>query len=58
MNCGYIMRTGEELMSTGLLSLFNPVKGFISGLANSSFGNSKGVKCPKCGKLGRWTDCD
>ena len=30
----------------------------VGGIANTEIGNSKGVKCPKCGEYGRWTDYD
>ena len=30
--------------------------GFLGGFMNQGLGTSKGVKCPKCGEIGRWED--
>jgi hypothetical protein len=64
------MSTGVHVL-TGLKKMFSKLFGvglsamaqsigqmnLLAGIANSSIGKSKGVKCPSCGVLGRWEDC-
>lgn len=64
LNCGYEMSTYQEVTSTlahiasGFLkgSSNDNKKSILGGIMNQEVGNSKGVKCPNCGEVGRWED--
>lgn len=64
LNCDYEMSTEEEVKSA-LVHVFSGIFGVLAGpttqgilgpVMNQQIGNSKGVKCPNCGEIGRWED--
>jgi len=67
LKCGYEMSTYQEVTSalshlaSGIFGSSAGAKGscaagFLGGLMNQKVGTSEGVKCPKCGEVGRWED--
>lgn len=67
LNCGYEMSLWQESTSTvthvatGILGIINKTKeqlgsGVFAGPMNHKIGDSEGVKCPNCGKVGCWKD--
>lgn len=63
LKCGYTMDTGDEIMATaahvvsgiiGILTNANVGANVGAPIMNQQFGTSGGVKCPKCGTIGRW----
>ncbi|NFE74690.1 hypothetical protein FC758_12375 [Clostridium botulinum] len=60
LNCGYEMSTYQEVTST-LSHITSGIFGksrenVFGGVMNQEIGTSRGVKCPKCGEVGRWED--